>query len=122
MNVFLVEDSPLILDRLSAMLGAIPGVAIVGTAADAPSAIAGIRRERPEIVVLDLKLAHGTGLDVLSEMHAREPGIDFYMLSSFASEPYRRCAERLGARGFFDKTTEFEGVRDAIARRASITH
>ena len=52
-------------------------------------------------------------------MHEREPGIEVYMLSNFASEPYRRHAERLGASGFFDKTTEFERVRDVLAQRAA---
>jgi hypothetical protein len=44
------------------------------------------------------------------------------MLSSFASEPYRRLAARLGARDFFDKSTEFERVRDLIAARAATKH
>lgn len=117
MNVFLVEDSPLVLERLTGMLEAIPGVEIVGNASGVREAIAAIYRAKPEVVVLDLKLAQGSGFDVLSEVHEREPGIDFYMLSNFASEPYRRYAERLGALGFFDKTTEFERVRDAIAAR-----
>jgi len=120
MNVFLVEDSPLILERLTGMLEAIPGVKVVGSAAGAREAIAGILRAKPEVVVLDLKLAHGSGFDVLSAMHEREPAIDFYMLSSFASETYRRHAQRLGARGFFDKSSEFERVRDAVAKRAAM--
>jgi DNA-binding NarL/FixJ family response regulator len=122
MDVFLVEDSPLVLERLSGMLDAIPGVNIVGHASGVREAIAGILRAKPEVVVLDLKLAQGSGFDVLSEVHGREPGIDFYMLSNFASEPYRRHAERLGAIGFFDKTTEFERVRDSIAQRVVTTH
>ena len=122
MNVFLVEDSPLILDRLAAMLEAIPGVKIVGSARDARAAIAGIRGARPDVVLADLKLTHGTGFDVLSEIHGREPGIDFYMLSSFASEPYRRCAERLGSRGFLDKTSEFGRVREVISQRPATQH
>jgi DNA-binding NarL/FixJ family response regulator len=104
------------------MLDAIPGVHIVGHASGVREAIAGIFRAKPEVVVLDLKLAQGSGFDVLSEVHGREPGIDFYMLSNFASEPYRRHAERLGAVGFFDKTTEFERVRDSIAQRVMTTH
>jgi DNA-binding NarL/FixJ family response regulator len=119
MNVFLVEDSPLVLERLTGMLDAIPGVRVVGHASGVREAIAGIYRAKPEVVVLDLKLAQGSGFDVLSEVHGREPGIDFYMLSNFASEPYRRHAERLGAIGFFDKTTEFERVREALAQRAA---
>ena len=119
MKVFLVEDSPLVLQRLTEMLGAIPGTSIVGSAGSVAEAIAGILAAKPSVVVLDLKLAQGSGFDVLSAIHEREPGIDFYMLSNFASEPYRRHAERLGALGFFDKTSEFERVRDVVARRAA---
>jgi DNA-binding NarL/FixJ family response regulator len=122
MNVFLVEDSPLVLERLTGMLHAIPGVTIVGHAGGVREAIAAIFRTRPHVVVLDLKLGQGSGFDVLAKIHDSEPGIDFYMLSNFASEPYRRHAERLGALGFFDKTTEFELVRDAIAQRAATLH
>jgi len=119
MKVFLVEDSIVVLERLTRMLGAIPEVEMVGHAGDVHEAIAGILATRPDVVVLDLKLAHGNGFEVLSEIHRREPGIDVYMLSNFASEPYRRHAERLGALGFFDKSSEFERVRDAVARRAA---
>jgi DNA-binding NarL/FixJ family response regulator len=73
-------------------------------------------------VLLDLCLERSSGFDVLRELQAREPGIDVYMLSNFASEPYRRHAARLGARGFFDKSNEFERVRDVIAQRASAVH
>jgi DNA-binding NarL/FixJ family response regulator len=119
MKVFVVEDSPIVLERLTTMLGAIPDVDVVGHAADVHEAIAGIYATRPEVVVLDLKLGQGSGFDVLSEVHKREPGIDFYMLSNFASEPYRRHAARLGALGFFDKSKEFERVREIVAQRAA---
>ena len=119
MKVFVVEDSPIVRERLTKMLSAIPHVNVVGYAADVHEAIAGIYATRPEVVVLDLKLGQGSGFDVLSEVHEREPGIDFYMLSNFASEPYRRHAERLGALGFFDKSKEFERVRDVVAQRAA---
>ena len=122
MKVFLVEDSPLVLQRLQKMLEAIPATRVVGEATGAEEAIDGILLSEPDVVVLDLKLANGTGFDVLGALHARQPGIAFYMLSNHASEPYRRHAERLGAAGFFDKTTEFERVRDAVAQRAAMQH
>jgi len=119
MKVFLVEDSAPVLERLHELLGAIPGAAVVGHASGAQEAIAGILAAKPDVVVLDLKLAPGSGFDVLSAVHAREPAIDFYMLSNYSSEPYRKHAVRLGARDFFDKTTDFERVRDAITQRAA---
>lgn len=121
-KVFLVEDSPLVLERLTALLGAVPNTRIVGHAAGAEEAVRAILAAKPDVVVLDLKLAQGTGFDVLIELHDKAPGIDLYMLSNFSSEPYRRQAERLGARGFFDKSIEFEHVRNAIAQRAVQVH
>ena len=107
------------LDRLTALLGALPDTLIVGHASGADEAVCAILAARPDVVVLDLKLAQGTGFDILTELHGKAPGIDCYMLSNFSSEPYRRQAARLGAQGFFDKSSEFERVRDAVARRAA---
>jgi len=120
MKLFIVEDSLPVRERLRGMLGVISGVQIVGEAECVTEAVAGILETKPAVVVLDLQLGTGSGFNVLDTVHRREPGIDFYMLSNFASEPYRRHAERLGARGFFDKSNEFERVRDAVAERAAI--
>lgn len=119
MQVFLVEDSPLVRDRLIAMLGSLPGTQVLGHASDAEGAIREILAAKPDVVVLDLALAAGSGFDVLRAVHPAAPQIDFYMLSNFASYPYRQLADKLGARGFFDKTREFERVRDVIAERAA---
>ena len=119
MEIFLVEDSAMVRDRLQRMLSQLPGAHIQGHATQAQAAIRDILSRKPDVVVLDLKLDHGSGFDVLREVHDREPGIDFYMLSNFASEPYRRYALRLGALDFFDKSNEFERVRDVLAKRAA---
>lgn len=115
-SVFLVEDSPLVAERLLEMLENVPGVRIAGRAAGADEAIRDILAAHPDVVVLDIRLAQGSGFDVLRALHDRAPEIEVYMLSGFASEPYRHLAARLGARGFFDKSTEFARVRDAVAR------
>jgi len=119
LRIYLVEDSPVVLERLQAMVGTIEGARSVGHASRATEAIEGILAEHPDLVVLDLKLAEGSGFDVLRALREAAPEVDVYMLTNFASEPYRRLAERLGARDFFDKTTEFERVRDTIVDRAA---
>jgi DNA-binding NarL/FixJ family response regulator len=100
------------------LLGSLPGVSVVGEASQASAAIREILERRPHVVVLDLNLAEGSGFDVLRAVCRRAPEIDFYMLSNFAADPYRQLAARLGARQFFDKSREFERVRDLIAERA----
>ena len=105
----------MIRQRLDELLATIDGVQIVGHAEDADAAIAEILDTRPDAVVLDLKLTRGTGFDVLRAVHRDAPAIDVYMLTNHATEPYRRVAMDLGARGFFDKSTEMDRIRDALA-------
>ena len=120
MEIFLVEDSAPIRERLAAMLGGIPGATLIGEAADADAAIREILATRPDIVVLDLGLAGGTsGFDVLRAVRPQAPEIDFYMLSNYAADPYRQLAERLGACVFFDKPRYLGRARALIAPRAA---
>jgi two-component system, NarL family, response regulator DevR len=118
-KIFIVEDSPILRQRVEQLVNSLPDTLLVGHATSAREAIAAILREKPDVVLLDLCLEGSSGFDVLRSLHELEPGIDVYMLSNFASEPYRRHAKRLGARDFFDKSSEFERVRDVIARRAT---
>lgn len=118
-KVFLVEDSPPVLDRLISLLGALPNTRIVGHAAGAEEAARAILAVRPDLVVLDLRLAQGTGFDVLIELHGKAPGIDVYVLSSFSYPPYRRQAGQFGALAFFDKSTDMDRLRDAVAKRGA---
>ena len=120
-KLFLVEDSPLVLSRIKGLLAAAPDTEIVGEADNAADAIEGILQSRPEIVLLDLNLAEGSGFDVLRTLHPRLPKVDFYMLSNFAAAPYRQLAEKLGAKAYFDKSQDFERVLDLLAGRAAST-
>lgn len=119
LSVFLVEDSPLIRERLGALFATVEGIRTVDFADRADAAINKILARRPDVVVLDLSLAQGSGIEVLRALQAQAPEIAVYMLTNFATSQYRRLCARLGALGFFDKSTEFEKVRDAIAVRAA---
>jgi DNA-binding NarL/FixJ family response regulator len=117
MQVFLVEDSAPVRERLTEMLQGLPETQVLGHAAEADSAIREILAGAPDMVLLDLSLAAGSGFDVLRAVRPQAPQIDFYFLSDYAAFPYRQLAETLGARGFFDKSKEFERVREVIAGR-----
>jgi len=119
MHIYLVEDSTMVRERLEALLAEVPGAQIVGRAAGAAEAVKGILEARPDLVVLDVQLAEGSGFDVLRELHARAPELDVFMLTNYSADPYRQIASRFGARQFFDKSREFERVRDAVAERAA---
>ena len=122
MEIYLVEDSSLVRARLAALLETLPGASLVGETDRADTAIRGILALRPDTVLLDLNLAQGSGFDVLRAVCREAPEIDVYVLSNFTAAPYRELAERLGARGFFDKSIEIERVRDLVAQRAAVVH
>jgi len=114
-RVFLVEDSPILRQRVETMLSSIPGATLAGHAVDAEGAISGILASRPDVVVLDVHLAKGTGFDVLRALQKEQASAAVYVLTNFATDAYRATAQRLGASGFFDKSTEFEALKDALA-------
>jgi len=120
-RVYVVEDSLLIRERLDAMV-TVAGATVAGHASTVKAAIAGILVERPELVILDIQLADGTGFDVLRAVRKQAPEIDVYLFSNFSAYPYRQLAERLGAKDFFDKSKEFSLMRDAVAHRAAAGH
>ena len=119
MEVFLVEDSQMVRERLESMLAQVPGTTVVGHAAGATDAIRNILAARPDLVVLDVQLAEGSGFDVLRALHAEAPELDVVMLTNYSADPYRQIAQRFGARALFDKSREFERVRDLVAARAT---
>lgn len=118
MDIFFVDASPQSRGRLKELVERLDGARVVGCSQSARAAIAAILQKRPDVVLLDVKLEEGSGFDVLREVRRREPGIDCYVLSNYASEPYRSYARRLGAAGYFDKTTELGELREALAERA----
>ncbi|MGQ0509775.1 MAG: response regulator [Betaproteobacteria bacterium] len=122
LRVFLVEDSELIRGRIRAGLSDIPGLRTVGYADTAADAVREVLARHPDVVLLDLRLRQGNGLEVLRALHANAPEIDVYLCSSYAGEPYRGMALRLGARDVFDKSTEFGRVKEVLARRAAHLH
>jgi DNA-binding NarL/FixJ family response regulator len=114
MKVFLVEDSPMLRERLQGILASVPGTQAVGHAATAQAAIAGIRSALPDIVVLDIQLEEGNGFEVMQAIRELLPDVKFYVLTNFANEAYQRKAEKLGARGFYDKSRQFEELRERL--------
>lgn len=122
MNVFIVEDSASIRQRLAAMLADIEGVTVVGQAESPAEALEGILRTRPDSVVLDIQLIGGSGLDVLRKAHPQVPATVFIVLTNHADPQYRRICMQAGAAYFFDKTNEIAKVREVISGLGATRH
>jgi DNA-binding NarL/FixJ family response regulator len=114
-KVFLAEDSPLMRERVGAMLAA-RAMDIVGYAQTPQACIDGILATRPDVVVLDVQLEDGTGLEVLRTVRRKEPGIEFVVFTINAGSAFRKRYLAEGAKRFLDKATEFDQLVSSVER------
>jgi len=113
-NVFIVEDAPEIRRRLRALLGSIPGVAVVGEAESVRGAIDGVLATPVDVILLDLQLADGSGLEVLAAVKSQRPGIRVIVLSNLATPQHRAASLSAGAELFLDKTHDFGRLTEIL--------
>jgi DNA-binding NarL/FixJ family response regulator len=114
MDLFIVEDSIPVRERLVRTLEGLEGLDIVGTAEDVLAAIAGLESNPPDALILDLQLPSGSGLQVLRAVRDKLPAMRVIVMTNFAAEPYRKAAMAAGAEIFLDKSAEFGRVRDIL--------
>ena len=114
-NVLIVDDAALIRERLGAMLGRLGGVGSVRQAASVQEGIEFTREHRPDLVLLDMSMPGGSGIDVLRAIKDIEPPITVVVITNYPYEEYCKRCQELGADYFFDKTSEFHKVLD-VAR------
>jgi DNA-binding NarL/FixJ family response regulator len=107
LQVYLVEDSPIIRRLLTSAIVA-AGAQLSGRSADAQTAIADLFILQPDLILIDIRLASGSGFDVLKALqeHSLVPGAIKVVLTNHANAEYRNLSLRLGADRFFDKSSE----------------
>lgn len=118
-KVFVADDSIVLRERLLEMLREMPGVEVLGCAGDGLHAIDSIRELKPDVVVLDIQMPRGTGLDVLKNVKHGGQGPTVVVFTNFPYPQYRKRALEFGANYFFDKTTEFEKLRELFGQLTS---
>jgi len=82
-----------------------------GTVEEASEAV---RTLRPDVVILDMQMPGGTGLDVLATMKRDQVSCVVIVLTNFAYPQYRKKCLASGANFFLDKSTEFDKVGDVL--------
>jgi two-component system response regulator DevR len=115
MNVFVVEDAPEIRRRLVAMVRMVAGIDVIGEAESVSEAIEGVLGSPTDMVLLDLQLKDGTGLEVLARVKQARPELRVIMLTNFATPQYRQASLSAGAEFCLDKSREF-GLVPGILR------
>ena len=113
-SVFIVDDSAVVRERLVSMLADLPSVDVLGQADLAFEAISTIRRLKPDVVILDISMPGGSGIQVLETLRRESFCPVMIMLTNFAHEQYRQKCFQLGADYFFDKSSEFDKVVEVL--------
>lgn len=107
MKVFVVEDAAALCERIVRMVNAIENTHVVGTATAVKTAIPGIEKHQPDVVILDIQLVDGNSFGVLQHIKQAMPAIKVMVLTNFSSDQYRNLAQRYGADAFLDKSNDF---------------
>jgi DNA-binding NarL/FixJ family response regulator len=107
LRVYIVEDSPIAEQLLTSAIAA-AGAKLSGCSADAQTAIGDLVALQPDLIVIDIRLASGTGFDVLEALqdHRLVPAAIKVVLTNHASVEYQNLSLGLGAYRFFDKSSE----------------
>jgi len=114
MKVFLVDDSLVIRQRLKRMLADVQGVQVTGEAGDAQEAMDAILEQKPDVVLLDIHLLNGSGMDILQTLKKATPAPAVIVLTNYPYPQYRQKCTEAGADFFFVKSTEFDQVVPAL--------
>jgi DNA-binding NarL/FixJ family response regulator len=116
LTIFIVEDSPAVMQRLVEEVGEIPNARVVGSADAVAAALEGVRTAQPRVLILDIQLRGGSGFRLLKQM--RVAGVDrpeaVIIVTNYPSDDYRIASRECGADHFFDKASEFHKVREVL--------
>jgi CheY-like chemotaxis protein len=108
LRVLLVEDSPLLVQRISELVRAVPMVKLAGVAGTETEALARLESGDIDAVILDLQLHTGSGFGILRALHRRSDGPCVVVFTNFAIGAYRDTAMALGASHFLDKSRDYD--------------
>ena len=110
MRVLIADDSAVIVARLVAMLADVDGIEMVGHAGTVSDASQAVRTLTPDVVILDVQMPGGSGIDVLESMKRDRVTPIVIVLTNYPYPQYRKKCLQHGARFFMDKSVEFEQV------------
>lgn len=113
-RVFLVDDHPLVREWLTRMVELEPDLKLCGQAEDVAAALAAVPQAQPDLVVVDLSLKRGSGLDLIKSMRAQFPAVRLLVLSMHDEASVAERAIRAGAHGYAVKGDSGSRIIDGI--------
>ena len=115
-RVMIVDDHEVVREGLRALLRRRSNLDVVGEADSVASAIAEAKRTEPDVVVMDVRLPDGSGVEACREIRAQRPETKVIMLTSYADDDAVFASIMAGATGYLLKQTRTQALTDAIER------
>jgi DNA-binding NarL/FixJ family response regulator len=117
-RVLIVDDDPLVRSALQLMLGGQPDLEVIGEAPDGRAGLAAAREQRPDVVLMDIRMPLLNGLEATRALHAEPDPPRVIVLTTFDADEHVLGALAAGADGFVLKDTPPQEIVTAIRRVA----
>lgn len=114
-KIVIVDDHPLVRQGLAFSLSAHEGFVVCGEAESECEALALIDEKRPDLMIVDISLKSGNGIDLIKQIKDRHPHIKILVISAFQESLYGERALRAGALGFLNKQETQSKLFEAIS-------
>lgn len=113
-SVFIVDDHPLVIEGLSALIRESEGLAVCGNARSSEDAMQQLRTLHPAVILVDLSMDGGGGLELIRRIHSRYPNVRVLVVSMYEEATYGMLAMRAGAMGYVNKRESADEIIAAI--------
>ncbi len=100
LRVVLVDDHEVVRDGIKALLAAVEDITVAGEASTAREAVTVCERTQPDVVVMDVRLPDGSGIEATRDVRAARPATQVLMLTSFADDEALFASIMAGAAGY----------------------
>ena len=119
LRVVIADDQASVREGLVLLLGGLPGIDVVGAAADGDQALALVAQHQPDAILLDLHMPVLDGIGATRRLVAEHPEVAIVVLTTYADDETIIAALQAGARGYLTKNADRREISQALHSAAT---